>query len=89
MPKSSRRDQPRNWEDAIATPGGGVSATIGALQVARRTRGPNKQPTKEQIAIRLDQDVLSAFRVDGPGWQSRVNAALREWLVARKKLAKV
>jgi uncharacterized protein (DUF4415 family) len=79
---------PRNWEHAIATPGGGVSATIDTLQAARRVRGPNRQPTKEQIAIRVDRDVLSAFRVDGPGWQSRMNAALRDWLVARKKIAR-
>ncbi|MGY0613177.1 MULTISPECIES: BrnA antitoxin family protein [unclassified Luteimonas] len=30
--------------------------------------------------IRFDKDVLEAFKADGPGWQSRMNAALREWL---------
>jgi uncharacterized protein (DUF4415 family) len=64
------------------TPGGGVAATIHAL---RRTRGPNKNPTKEQVAIRFDRDVLSAFRSSGPGWQTRMNAALKEWLAARQR----
>jgi uncharacterized protein (DUF4415 family) len=30
--------------------------------------------------IRLDQDVLEQFRATGPQWQSRINAALRQWL---------
>ena len=42
-----------------------MAATIGAI---KRTRGPNKQPTKAQVAIRLDPDVLNAFRAGGPGW---------------------
>lgn len=66
-----------DWSDAILTPGGGVEATLKAL---KRVRGKNKRPTKEQIAIRLDPDILEAFRAGGSGWQSRVNAALREWL---------
>ena len=33
---------------------------------------------KEVINIRLDPDVLEHFRADGPGWQSRINAALRK-----------
>ena len=33
--------------------------------------------TKEQVALRVDKDVLERFRASGPGWQSRMNAALR------------
>jgi uncharacterized protein (DUF4415 family) len=33
-----------------------------------------------QVAIRLDRDVLTAFRESGAGWQTRMNAALRDWL---------
>ena len=32
---------------------------------------------KESVTLRLDQDVLDFFREDGPGWQERINAALR------------
>jgi uncharacterized protein (DUF4415 family) len=69
-----------DWSNAIGTPGGGVSATIAAI---RRTRGPNKKPAKEQVAIRLDQEVVGALRASGPGWQTRVNAALKEWLATQ------
>lgn len=69
-----------DWGEGVVTPGGGVSATVAAL---RRTRGPNKRPAKEQVAIRLDPDVVGALRASGPGWQTRVNAALKEWLASQ------
>ena len=67
-----------DWASGIVSPGGGVSATLGSL---RKARGKNKSPIKEQVAIRLDPEVLAAFRADGPGWQTRVNTALKDWLV--------
>ena len=33
---------------------------------------------KETVSLRLDQDVLEYFRADGPGWQDRINQALRK-----------
>ena len=51
------------------------------IEVARKGRGrPAGSGTKEQVAIRFDNDVLAAFRAAGPGWQTRMNAALRDWL---------
>lgn len=32
---------------------------------------------KETISLRIDNDVLAFFQEDGPGWQDRINAALR------------
>jgi len=43
----------------------------------RRGRGPQKAPTKQSITIRLDRDVLAAYRATGRGWQARVNATLK------------
>ena len=43
---------------------------------------PPKPPTipnvKEQITLRIDRDVLDHFQEAGPGWQDRINAALRK-----------
>ncbi|WP_114364540.1 BrnA antitoxin family protein [Ciceribacter lividus] len=39
--------------------------------------------TKVSTTIRLDQDVLERFRKTSPGWQSRINAALRDWLAEK------
>jgi uncharacterized protein (DUF4415 family) len=33
---------------------------------------------KEQVTLRLDREVLEHFQADGPGWQERINAALRQ-----------
>ena len=50
------------------------------LEAARKKRGrPVGSGTKEQVAIRFDRDVLTALRATGPGWQTRVNDAMREW----------
>jgi uncharacterized protein (DUF4415 family) len=46
----------------------------------RRKRGRPTGGTKASTTIRFDRDVLDAFRAAGPGWQSRMNAALRDWL---------
>jgi uncharacterized protein (DUF4415 family) len=32
---------------------------------------------KEMVSLRLDRDVLEHFQDEGPGWQERINAALR------------
>ena len=39
---------------------------------------PRKTAPKEAVSLRLDPDVLEHFRASGPGWQSRINAALRK-----------
>jgi uncharacterized protein (DUF4415 family) len=44
--------------------------------------GPPKAPslpgTKETVSLRIDRDVLDFFQEEGPGWQDRINAALRK-----------
>jgi uncharacterized protein (DUF4415 family) len=44
----------------------------------RGMRGPQRTPTKRPTSIRLDTDVVEHFRAGGPGWQSRINEALRK-----------
>ena len=38
---------------------------------------------RESVTLRLDSTVLEHFQKDGPGWQDRINAALKD-LVARQ-----
>lgn len=41
---------------------------------------PKAVATKTRVNMRLDADILEAFKATGQGWQTRVNMALREWL---------
>ncbi len=40
-------------------------------------RGPGKRPAKVAVSLRVDREVLERFKSGGPGWQSRMNAALK------------
>jgi uncharacterized protein (DUF4415 family) len=33
---------------------------------------------KEMVSLRIDRDVLDFFQEGGPGWQERINEALRK-----------
>ena len=39
---------------------------------------PSLPGVKEMVSLRIDRDVLDFFQEDGPGWQDRINAALRK-----------
>ena len=41
-------------------------------------RPPLRGKPKRQVTLRLDPDVVECFRAGGPGWQSRINDALRK-----------
>jgi uncharacterized protein (DUF4415 family) len=41
---------------------------------------PKTANPKQAVNLRLSQHVLKRFRDGGPGWQTRINAALEEWL---------
>lgn len=48
------------------------------VEAYRRRRGKQKAPTKKQITIRLDADLVAHFRDNGKGWQTRLNETLRQ-----------
>ena len=41
------------------------------------TKSPSLPGVKELVTLRIDRDVLDHFQEGGPGWQERINAALR------------
>jgi len=53
-----------------------------AAHRAKRGRPPGSK--KVSTTIRFDTDVVERFRARGRGWQSQMNAALREWLKERE-----
>lgn len=53
----------------------GVAAALADREARRRGRPAGSN--KEQVALRIDKDVLARWRASGAGWQSRMNDALR------------
>ena len=46
-----------------------------------KKRGGQRKPKEQRkraVTLRLDPDLLAHFRATGPGWQTRINATLRE-----------
>jgi BrnA antitoxin of type II toxin-antitoxin system len=46
-------------------------------RLVRRGRPPLSGKSKTAITLRLDEDVVQAYRETGEGWQTRINADLR------------
>lgn len=47
---------------------------------SRAVVGRFHRPLKEQASLRLDVDILASLRAEGPGYQTRINAILREFM---------
>jgi uncharacterized protein (DUF4415 family) len=50
------------------------------MRRAGRPMGTLKAAPKVSTTIRLSPDVVQAFRAAGEGWQTRIDAALKDWL---------
>jgi uncharacterized protein (DUF4415 family) len=46
--------------------------------LARKGRGPQRKPTKVAVSLRLTREVVERFKAGGPGWQTRIDEALRK-----------
>ena len=52
-----------------------------AAKAMLKPRGrPPADVVKDRITIRLSPEVTAAFRASGDGWQTRIDAALKDWL---------
>jgi uncharacterized protein (DUF4415 family) len=53
---------------------------LAAIENLRRQQQTETQtiPAKARVTLRVDADVLAAFRQTGPGWQARMNEILRQ-----------
>jgi uncharacterized protein (DUF4415 family) len=96
MFKNRKFVMPSDAEEAAINRG--IAADPDTYEVSReeiqemrplKNRGgrPKLDNPKEPVSLRLDADVLAAFRASGDGWQTRMNNALREWLSEHKEHA--
>ncbi len=75
-------DNPPLREDAVLRPLYQVMPELVARMMRQKRGRPPLEAPKRQVTLRLDQDVIDHFKAGGPGWQTRINDALRG--VARK-----
>lgn len=45
-----------------------------------RVRGPQQAPTKKQLTLRLNREVVDYFKLQGKGWQTKINDVLVEYI---------
>jgi uncharacterized protein (DUF4415 family) len=50
-------------------------------------RGKFYRPVKQLLSVRLDADLIDWFKSEGSGYQTRINAALREYVQSHQKRA--
>ena len=68
-----RRSDPRDAAEAAFK-----AATTKPPEPIPQKPSPSLPHAKELVSLRIDRDVLDHFQEDGPGWQERINAALRK-----------
>jgi len=79
-------DSPYNPNDPVAVEAYWANARVShslpelRKNIAQRRRGRAIKPLKVPTTIRFDADVLAALKATGSGWQTRVNALVRDWI---------
>jgi uncharacterized protein (DUF4415 family) len=83
--KGSRRTW-RDPDDAPEITGQWVADAdvYSGKKLVRRGR-PAGTAKKTQTTVRISNEVLKFFRASGPGWQTRMDEALRKYVAARRR----
>jgi len=68
----------RTPDDARSAAEKAFKAVTAPKPAAPLPQRPAIPGAKETVSIRIDRDLLDFFQKDGPGWQDRINAALRK-----------
>ena len=55
-------------------------AGLVSIKKQRGERGPQKTQIKDPVTMPLSHEVVEQFKSTGRGWQTRIDAALKEWL---------
>ena len=53
-------------------------------EIPHRVRGPQKDPTKIAVSIRLSPQVVEYFKSRGKGWQTQLDEVLRKYVASHK-----
>lgn len=82
---ANKRSTVQDWVDKDDAPDMALPEWQAKLAATPVRRGrPLSSSPKTSTTIRLDAAIVEEFRAAGNGWQSRINAALREWLESKR-----
>jgi uncharacterized protein (DUF4415 family) len=86
-PPTLTPEERQAWEEAKAMPDEEIDLSDMPERITgwRRVSDLIPAENKQQITLRLDADVIEFFRSTGRRYQSRINAALRDYVNAQKK----
>lgn len=86
--RRARGESRTNWERVDALTEEELEASIDFEEEGYPIPGTLRaipDPRKHQITLRLDGDVIEWFKSQGPGYQTRMNAVLRRYMLAKAK----
>ena len=77
---ASDPDAPEATDEQLAQAKPFPEAFPALAEAMRKNAGgrPKVENPKIAVSLRLDQDVVARFKASGPGWQTRMNSALRD-----------
>ncbi len=85
--RSADRDNPEWTADDFRRARPVAEVLPEVIKAAKRARGrPKLVRPKAHITLRVDADVVDAFKAEGPGWQTRINDVLAR-AVKRRRVA--
>ena len=76
--------RPDEYDDAPELTDAQVAGATVSVGIRPRGR-PKAKNRKEAISLRVDADVLDAFKSTGEGWQTRMNGILRAAILPARK----
>lgn len=83
---SQVRARQQNKKPAQAGRSSKLKKTLGGrMHLPMSEIGTLYKPIKKPITLRLDADVLAWFKTLGPGYQTRINSALRRLMLEQGK----
>jgi len=68
------------WTENMIREAHPAAEVVPKVVAAHRRGRPVKEDKKRQLTLRLSPEVVDYFKSTGPGWQTRVDEALKEYV---------
>lgn len=72
------------WTEEMIKQARPASEVVPKIVEAHRRGRPIKEDKKRQLTLRLSPEVVEYFKSTGPGWQTRIDEALREYVESHR-----